>query len=146
MPLNEPEHLPGDVQRTWVEVRGCLAIGATTAAVMLCRKLLLHMAVQSGLPAKNAKERSPSFEECVLHLQTEGVVTKAMQPWVDRIRVVGNEANHELTQLTPEAAMDIAQFTLQLLRLKFELSAMAVQSSPEDAIGMAADRGEGFVL
>jgi hypothetical protein len=44
-PLSMPRGVP-DVEATvWNEVRECLAVGAYTAAVMMCRKLLLHVAV-----------------------------------------------------------------------------------------------------
>ncbi len=124
MPLDDPEHLGGADLEAWLEVRGCLSVGANTAAVMMCRKLLFHMAVTHGLPEKNARDRSPTFAEALEHLQSEGIITKHMRTWVDRIKVVGNEANHELPGIAADDAMDVAKFTRQLLHLAYDLPAM----------------------
>ncbi|MBN2910759.1 hypothetical protein JQC72_14760 [Polycladomyces sp. WAk] len=42
------KHLPKDVEKVYNEARDCTSVGAYTAAVMLCRKLLMHIAVEQG--------------------------------------------------------------------------------------------------
>lgn len=133
MPLDTPGILKGDDLTAWNEVRACLSAGAYTGAVMMCRKLLFHIAVAHGLPAKNAKDRAPTFQEALDHLETEGVVTKLMLPWVEKIKELGNDANHELPTMTKADAMDIAEFTRQLIRLAYELPAMVAEHAPADA-------------
>lgn len=123
-PLREPRGLPDLDSAIWEETRNCLGVGANAAAVMLCRKLLFHIAVAHGLPAKGPKDRAPSFVEAVDHLESQGVITKKMRPWVDRIKDVGNDANHELSPITAEAALDVATFTQQLLVLAYELDVL----------------------
>jgi hypothetical protein len=54
-----------------------------------------------------------------------------MRPWVDKIKDVGNEANHEIPSTTSAEAMDVAQFTRQLIRLAYELPAMVAEHAPE---------------
>ena len=125
--LGEPSNLPADESAVWSDIRGCLGIRAWGAAVLLCRKLLLHAAVSAGLPAKNSKDYAPTFIEAIKHLESEGFITSRMRPWVDRIKDVGNEATHEIPAITEEQAMDVARFTEQLLRLVYELTAMAEQ-------------------
>lgn len=120
-PLDVPNGVKGNDLAAWEEVRSCLSVGAHTAAVMMCRKLLFHIAVSEGLPAKKDNGRAPGFAEAMNHLEAEGVVTKRMRSWADRIKDVGNEANHELTGYTIEQALDIAKFTRQLLHLAYEL-------------------------
>jgi len=123
-PLRTPAGLPPIDEAIWEEVRACLGVGANAAAVMLCRKLLFHIAVSHGLPPKNNKDRAPTYTEAVDHLESEGLITKRMRPWVDRVKDVGNDANHELTPVTAEVARDMATFTEQLLRLAYELDAL----------------------
>lgn len=130
MPLRKPAGLPDIDAAIWSEVRVCLGAGANAAAVMLCRKLLFHIAVANGLPPKNERDRAPSYMEAVNHLEGEGVVTKRMRPWVDRIKDVGNDANHELTPIEAGTALDVATFTEQLLVLAYELDAL--MASPLD--------------
>ncbi|MGV9718763.1 DUF4145 domain-containing protein [Rhodococcus pyridinivorans] len=129
-PLDVPDGLPNADYEAWDEVRSCLQAGAYTAAVMMCRKLLFHIAVAHDLPPKNEKNRAPSFAQCLDHLELEGIITKPMRRWVDRIKDVGNEANHELTGYKRDQAMDIAKFTKQLLHMAYELP-MLVGSNDE---------------
>lgn len=129
-PLRLPSGLPDDESDVWNEIRECLGVGAYTAAVMLCRKLLMHIAVAHGLPAKDSKDRAPNFTQCVEHLLAEGVVTKRMQPWIDRIREIGNEANHEIAPVDKEAALDVATFTQKLLELAYEMDDTMAKADP----------------
>lgn len=131
--LSEPSNLPPDEAAVWSDVRGCLGIRAWGAAVLLCRKILLHTAVTAGLPAKNDKDRAPTFIQAVEYLEHEGFITARMRPWVDRIKDVGNEATHEIPAISEEQAMDVAKFTEQLLRLVYELTAMANPTPPAAA-------------
>lgn len=129
-PLREPSFLPPDVALTWNEARVCLGAGAYAAAVLMCRKLLLHLAVEHGLPAKNKRDRAPTFVECVDRLEHEGVVTKRMRPWVERIKDVGNDATHELAPVTSEQAQDVADYTLHLLVTAYEVHARVTGEFP----------------
>lgn len=121
LPLRTPRHLPPEDQAVWEEVRQCLGSGAHMAAVMLCRKLLLHLAVAKGLPPENNKGHSPGFEECVKHLQSTGTITQPMLEWVKPIKDIGNTANHKIRAVTLEEATDVANFTHQLLVLAYEM-------------------------
>ncbi|MFL0180689.1 MULTISPECIES: DUF4145 domain-containing protein [unclassified Mycobacterium] len=132
-PLDIPSVLEGDDLAAWTEALGCLSVGANTAAVMMCRKLLFHIAVAHGLPEKDKNGRAPTFQQALSHLESEGVITKLMRPWVDKIKDVGNEANHEIPSTTPDEAMDVALFTRQLIRLAYELPAMVAEHTGEVA-------------
>ena len=122
-PLRDVRGLDTDTERAWNEVRGCLSVGASVAATHMCRKILLHVAVEKGLAPKNDKDRAPGFAECLEYLQTKGYVTPPMFAWVDQIRDKGNEAAHELIGPDPAAALLVAEFTLQLLVLTYEMPA-----------------------
>lgn len=132
-PLDIPAVLTGDDLAAWTEALDCLSVGANTAAVMMCRKLLFHIAVAHELPEKDASNRAPTFAKALRHLEDEGVITKLMRPWVDKIKDVGNEANHEIPSTTTDEAMDVAQFTRQLIMLAYELPAMVTEHAPEDS-------------
>ena len=138
-PLRTPVGVPDDEASVWEEARTCLGVGAHTAAVMLCRKLLFHIAVTHDLAPTNGKGFAPGFAECAKHLQTQGLVTPRMMKWVERIKDVGNDANHALLPITAAQALDVATFTEQLLVLAYELDARmdAADSSDEteDDIG-----------
>jgi hypothetical protein len=124
LPLREPMGLPDVEASAWWEARACLSVGAYTASVMMCRKILLHVAVTHGLQPIDANGRSPAFVQAIDHLEKEGLVTKIMRPWVERIKQVGNQANHELAAIGAADAFDVSTFTLQLLVLTFEMPAI----------------------
>lgn len=129
--LSAPLGVTGIELDVWNEVRDCLAVGANTAAVMLARKLLLHIAVAQGLPEKNEKGWAPTFAEAVSHLENADIITKRMVPWVERIKDVGNEANHEITPISASVALDVATFMEQLLKLAYEMEALMAGVSVE---------------
>lgn len=139
-PLDTPKVLGGDDRAAWEEVRDCLSVGASTAAVMMCRKLLFHIAVAHGLPEKDGGGRAPNFAKALKHLEDEGIFTKHMRPWIEKIKEVGNEANHELPRTSAEDAMAVAKFTRQLIMLAYELPAMVAENAPEE---LAAENDSG---
>lgn len=53
-----------------------------------------------------------------------------MKPWVDRIKDVGNDANHEISRTDQSVAIDVATFTHQLLKLVYEMDAIMNQTDP----------------
>ena len=136
-PLRVPIGLPPEDSVIWDEVRSCLGAGAHVAAVMLCRKLLFHIAVANGLDPKDETGWAPSFVQAVNHLERVGIFTSRMRPWVERIKEVGNDANHEITPVSKGLAMDVATFTQQLLVLAYELDALqANPSTAESSLGI----------
>jgi hypothetical protein len=45
---SDVKHLPSEIEPIWTEIRTCTSHGAFTAAVLLGRKLLMHIAVGQG--------------------------------------------------------------------------------------------------
>jgi hypothetical protein len=54
-----------------------------------------------------------------------------MRAWVDRIKDVGNGANHEISPVARDVALDVATFTEQLLKLAYEMSAIMSATAPD---------------
>jgi Domain of unknown function (DUF4145) len=121
LPLSEPAGLPDDAAKLWNEIRRCPGVRAYTATVMPCRKILLHVAVEKGLPPNNDKDRAPTFAEALEYLEAEGFVTVHIRPWVERIKDFGNDANHEIPSTSAMQANDVATFTYEFLRLTYDM-------------------------
>lgn len=119
--LSTPSFLPPDIGTAWTEVTECLGVNAYTAAAIMSRKILLHVAVEQGLAAANARGKSPTFEEAVDYLEQNHIITPMMKPWVDQVRTSGNVATHELPATPADEALEIAEFTQQLLLLVYEM-------------------------
>jgi hypothetical protein len=96
-----------------------MSVGGYVATELVCRKILMHVAVEKG-----AKKGS-TFAEYLDHLEGEGYVTPPMKKWVGLIRTRGNEATHELTPVSKERAESTLMFTAELLRLTYEMESMA---------------------
>lgn len=150
--LNNGKQVPGSVYGKTVEgvtdagvtaiyeeARKALQGGAPTAAVLACRKLLMHIAVSQGA------DTNKKFIEYVEYLADKGYVPPGARGWVDLIRETGNEATHEIKLMKLEEAKELIDFSEMLLKVIFEFPA-AVQrrKSPKlaSATSTVADEGE----
>lgn len=113
-PGNDVNALPADVATLYKESRDSVAIGAHTAAVLTCRKLLMNTAVSLGAP------EGESFLKYVEYLAAAGYVPPNGRTWVDHIRKKGNEANHEIVLMSQADATDLIAFAEMLLKFIYE--------------------------
>jgi len=107
-------HLPPDVEILYMEARRCSSASAFTASVLLCRKLLMNIAVSLG-----AKAGEP-FASYVEYLASAGYVPPNGKAWVDHIRKKGNEATHEIVIMQQHDAQDLLLFSEMLLKFIYE--------------------------
>ena len=94
-------NVPPMVEHLYNEARTCSSAGAHTAAVLACRKLLMHIAVEQKA------EPEQSFMQYVEYLAANGYVPPNGRGWVDHIRKKGNEANHDIVLMTPADSRDL---------------------------------------
>ena len=106
--------VPKDVNDVYEEARSCYGANAFTGVVLLCRKLLMHVAVDLG-----AKDNL-KFVEYVNYLNENHVVSVKSHDWVDQIRKYGNEATHEIQVNTKEDAQKIIKFCEMILKMNYE--------------------------
>jgi hypothetical protein len=109
--------LPFDVENLYREARKCMTVGAFTAAVLECRKILMNVAVNKGAT------QGEQFIKYVEFLDSKGYIPPDGKAWVDHIRKKGNEANHEIQQMFQYDADELITFTEMLLRFVFEFPA-----------------------
>jgi hypothetical protein len=113
--------LPADVEDAYEEARRCMEVSAYTAAELICRKILMHVAVEKGA------SEGESFVSYLSYLENNGYVTPPMKTWVDLIRQHGNRATHKLETPEKERAQSTVMFTAELLRLIYEMEYLAKQ-------------------
>lgn len=111
------EHVPDEVASLYDEARTCTGSNCHTAAVLCCRKLLMHIAVAQGA------DGGLKFIEYVNHLVENGYVPPNGKGWVDHIRERGNEANHEIVMMSRKHSEDLLTFIEMLLRFIYEFPA-----------------------
>lgn len=116
--------VPSPVAEAYEEVRDCMTVRAYTAAEAVCRKILMHVAVEKGAAVGG------NFAGYVTYLETNGYVTPPMKRWVDQIRKNGNEAMHDIPAPTRERAESTVMFTAELLRLVYEMAHMTANYAP----------------
>lgn len=106
------------VQALYNEARDCTSAGAYTGAVLLCRKILMNVAVQHGAA------EGQTFIAYVDHLEKSGFVPPNGKEWVDQIRKKGNEATHEIKVMTEPECTQILHFVEMLLRFVYEFPSL----------------------
>ncbi|MCK4428523.1 MAG: DUF4145 domain-containing protein [candidate division Zixibacteria bacterium] len=111
---NSVSDVPQEIESLYNEARACTGTQAHTAAVLACRKLLMHIAVKQGA------QEGQSFMEYVEYLAAKGYVPPNGKIWVDHIRKKGNEANHEIALMMKEDAVDLITFIEMLLKFIYE--------------------------
>ncbi len=105
------------INKLYDEARKCIGTGAPTSAILACRKLLMHIAIEKGAP-ENLK-----FIEYVEYLSTKGYIPPDSKEWVDEIREKGNEATHEIVIMSDTDAKDLLQLTEMLLKIIYQFPA-----------------------
>lgn len=120
----EVPDLPGDVDGLYREARNSVAVGSYTAAVLSCRKLLMHIAVAQGAPP------GKSLVDYVEHLANSGYVPPNGRGWVDHIRAKGNEANHEIRLMPRGDAEELIPFAEMLLKFIYEFPKRVPKAPP----------------
>lgn len=119
------EGLPTNIQEAYDEARDCISVNAFTGCELLCRKIIMYVAVESA----GAKE-GKTFAEYLGNLEKSGYITPPMKNWVDHIRKRGNAATHELVVPTSDDANGTLEFTALLLRLIYETAKKAAKFTP----------------
>ncbi len=119
-------HLPDEVEELYDEARRCMKSGAYTATVMVCRKLLMHIAVEKG------GDENENFAYYVNWLEENHFIPPDGKSWVDRVRTKGNAANHEILLMKREEAEELITFLAMLMKIVYEFPlSVAKQESPE---------------
>ena len=122
---NLVESMPEDMETLYKEARECISIRAYTAAVMLCRKLLMHIAVEKG------DGEDKSFKEYVEYLDTNHYLPPGSKELAEQIRKQGNEANHKLESKTEEDAKQLIRFVEMLARFIYEIQSLLNEPETE---------------
>ena len=121
-PIGESiKHLPPDVETLYNEARACTTVEAYTSAVMLCRKLLMHIAVDKGADTEK------SFWDYVNWLDEENYIPPNGKDWVDFIRKKGNDINHKIQIMKKADAEKLIVFVGMLMKFAYEFSSLDLQ-------------------
>lgn len=110
--------LPQDINIIYQEVRDSIKVNNYTAAELLGRKLIMHLAVDVAKASEGL-----TFVEYIQHLKDAGYIPPNGEKWLDYIRKLGNEKNHEIKVGTKENSEKLLKFVEVLLIVIYEFSA-----------------------
>lgn len=116
---SEVQHLPDEIADLYTQARRCTSQNCYTAAVLLCRKILMCVAVKLGY------EEEEGFEGTLQFLADKNYVPPNAMPWIEHLRAQGCEADHVVVKRTVEDAKQMVVFTEMLLKLTYEFPTMA---------------------
>lgn len=122
------DHLPEDIALLYTEIRNATTTNSYTAAVLASRKLLMHIAVAQGA------DTGKKFITYVNYLADNGFTPPNAKVWVDEIRNLGNDANHEIVIMNEAKAKSVIKFLEMLLKFNYEFPAEAVSVSDEEEV------------
>lgn len=120
--VNDIEDL--SVKTLYEEARRATSTNCYTSAVLACRKLLMHIAVSKGA------DSNKSFAYYVDYLSEKNFVPPGAISWIDHIRKIGNQANHEIAIIEPDDAKELLEFVGMLLKIIYEFPAIVRKKTP----------------
>jgi len=106
-------NLPELIRTSHVEAQACFRAKAYTAAAIMCRKTLEGLCAEHKVTAKN-------LVHALRELKERNIIEQRLWEWADALRIVGNEAAHDVSvTVPPDDARDVLEFTNALLEYVF---------------------------
>lgn len=115
--LRTVKHITENIAAVYNEIDTAIGAGCYTAAVILARTAIMHIAVEQGA------EENKSFQFYVNYLVEKGFVPPNANAWIDAIRKMANESVHHLEIWHKQDAEKIGTFLMYLLVFIYELPA-----------------------
>jgi len=116
LPGKKINKLPENISIIYSEIRKCMQSGCFNGAIMLMRKLIMHIAVEEGA------DEGEKFVEYIDYLCDKGIVPRKSKNKTDSVRTLGNSTNHEVENRTQEDAQNCFEFIELLLKVNYEFA------------------------
>lgn len=120
------KHLPENIEIVYNELREDIKNSSYTSAVLLGRKLIMHLAVDIAKAPEGE-----SFVKYITHLKSSGYIPPNGDKWLEYMKDMGNEKNHEIKIGGKEEAERIIKFVEMLLIFIYEFSRELGQTEGE---------------
>jgi len=109
------DNIPENIMTIYNEALDCIANGCYTATTMLCRKIIMNVAVNEKA------DKNESFAYYVNYLEKNHYIPPKGLEWIDKIRKKGNEATHEIESIQEIDAKIILSFVYFFLIFLYEM-------------------------
>lgn len=101
--------VPKAIKNAFAEASNCHSSGSHTACAIMCRKTLEGVCENYAVEGRSLMDRLKGLKD-------KGVIDGKLYEWSDELRIVGNEAAHDVNVEVSEAdANDMLVFTKALL-------------------------------
>ena len=105
--------VPKTIGNSYDEASTCAGSGASTACAIMCRRTLEAICAHHGIVKGNLDGK-------LKKLRDDGVIEQRLFEWADSLRLVGNEAAHDVhVEVSKEDARDLLDFTRALVEYIF---------------------------
>jgi ribosomal protein S27AE len=133
-------HLPGAVERDWIEAIKVFDVAAYQSTVVACGRTLEAAADELGVEANTLDRRIRKMLE-------DGLITVGFGDAMTYVRLIRNTGAHAGETVSPESAEGTMRFTLQALRLLYEVPGelKRLRGGPIEVTGTAQVAGGGDV-
>lgn len=110
----EVEGLPNDIEALYNEMRNAYAVQSYTCCVIAGRTLMANISVEQGA------EDGKGFVYYVNYLVDNFLPKSNSKPWVDKVRLLGNDSAHHLVIADQEMAKTSLKFLEAILKNVYE--------------------------
>lgn len=101
--------VPPAIRECFQEARDCFRTNAHTATALMCRRTLEAV-------SRDHAVNEQSLAAALKAMRDKGIIESRLFDWADALRLVGNEAAHEVQQaIQGQDAQDVLEFTNALL-------------------------------
>jgi hypothetical protein len=101
--------VPKPIRNAFAEASRCLGAKAFTACAIMCRKALEGVCHDHGTAGRTLVDR-------LSDLKNKGIIEGRLYEWSDELRLVGNEAAHDVkVEVSTQDAVDALAFTRAVL-------------------------------
>lgn len=105
--------VPKQIADSFHEACDCFAAQAHTACAIMCRRTLEGICAHHGVSKGNLVAKLTKLKE-------NGIIEQRLFDWADQLRIVGNEAAHDVTVVVQRVdARDLIDFTRALVEYVF---------------------------
>lgn len=112
---NNIQNLPEEIDFLYNEARRCFSINAYNSVAMVTRKILMNVAVNEGAT------ENLNYYDYISYLDESNIIPRNTKKWLDELRIIGNEANHEIKHITSNEAEKCIRFCELLLKIVYEM-------------------------
>lgn len=110
------KNLPDDIGSIYFEMRNDIKNNSYTSALLLARKLIMHLAVDVA-----GAEEGKSFVQYIADLKKGGYIPPKSEKILEYVKDLGNEKNHEIKIANQEEAEKVIKFVEMLLFFMYEV-------------------------